>query len=348
MTTYPNIGLTLPVRGVSGAGVWDDTQDANTALIDAHDHSPGKGTTVKTNGIEINADLTFASLYAPINLHRLTFASIVALTSNNKSLFVNAVNNELTWRSSAGTNVQITNGAALNVGAFAGAIGGDYVSVAAALNFDDSGDRYTFKQNSGTGWARLASGDVRLFETGTSDAVFVGLAAPSALAVSYTMTFPTSPDPGSTGFARVLTVSPSGTVSTTPFAAAGQVFPIQLAAPASGATLGSTLALLTTTGSNYLPVIMPTGGTVTAWKVWIQKTSAAGTISAQLELINGANGSVSNIGAAATNSANNPGYVQLEITGLSNANGDGFFFRINLTGGGTTGDIVLGYRVVWT
>jgi hypothetical protein len=125
------------------------------------------------------------------------------------------------------------------------------------------------------------------------------------------------------------------------------VFPIQLAAPASGATLGSTLALLTTTGSNYLPVIMPTGGTITAWKVWIQKTSAAGTISAQLELINGANGGVSNVGAAATNSANNPGYVQLEITGLSNANGDGFFFRINLTGGGTTGDVVLGYRVVW-
>jgi len=190
MTTLPNMNLVLPTQGAPGAGVWDDTQDANSALIDVHDHSTGKGVTVKTAGISINADLTFASLYAPINLHRITFASIVALSSNNKSLFVNTADNELYWRSNAGTNVKLTSGSALNVAAFTGGIGGDYASVGAAVAFDDAGDRYTFKQQAPGNWARLASGDVRLFETGTTDSVFVGLAAPSALVGSYTITMP--------------------------------------------------------------------------------------------------------------------------------------------------------------
>jgi hypothetical protein len=196
------MGLTLPTRGPSGAGVWDDSIDADLGLIDAHDHSTGKGTAVPTSGININADLTFGSLYAPIGLHRITFASIVALSSSNKSLFVNAADNELYWRSNAGTNVKLTSGNALNVAAFTGGIGGDYTAVAAAVAFDDAGDRYTFKQNAGVGWARLASGDVRLFETGTSDTVFVGLAAPAALAGSYTLTMPLAV-PGSTSLVQM-------------------------------------------------------------------------------------------------------------------------------------------------
>lgn len=189
MTTLPNMGLVLPTRGAPGAGVWDDTLDANATLTDAHNHIPGAGAQVPTAGLNINADLTFSSLYAPTNLHRLTFASIVALTGNNKSLFVNTADNELYWRNNVGTNVKMTLGNALNVGAFVGGIGGDYSAVGAALNFDDAGDRYTLKQQ-GNVWARMASGDVRLFETGTTDAVFVGLAAPAALASSYTLTMP--------------------------------------------------------------------------------------------------------------------------------------------------------------
>lgn len=188
MTTTPNMLIDKPVLG-GDAGTWDDKINAAIDTIDAHDHSIGRGTTVKTAGISINADLTFSSLYAPINLHRITFASIVALTGNNKSLFVNTADNELYWRSNAGTNVKLTSGAALNVAAFTGGIGGDYTAVGAALNFDDAGDRYTLKQQSNL-WARMASGDVRLFETGTTDSVFVGLAAPAALAGSYTITMP--------------------------------------------------------------------------------------------------------------------------------------------------------------
>jgi hypothetical protein len=208
MTTLPNMGLVLPVRGDLGAGIWDDTLDADLEDIDAHDHSTGKGALVPTAGMNINADLTFSSLWAPINLHRLTFASITALSTSNKSVFVNAADNELYWRSNAGVNVKLTAGSALNVAAFTGGIGGDYVAVGAAVAFDDAADRYTFRQQSSL-WARLHSGDVRLSETGTTETAFVGLAAPAALGGSYTLTMPASL-PGSTS---LLQLTSAGQVS---------------------------------------------------------------------------------------------------------------------------------------
>lgn len=191
MTTLPNMGITLPTRGAGGAGLWGDTDDANSSLIDGHDHSSGKGVRIKTAGISLDADLSFSSLYAPINLARITFASVAALSSNNKSLFVSSADSELYWRSNAGANVKLTSGSSLNVAAFTGGIGGDYTAVGAAVAFDDAGDRYTFKQQANV-WARMASGEVRILETGTSETVFVGQAAPAALAASYTMTWPTA------------------------------------------------------------------------------------------------------------------------------------------------------------
>lgn len=196
MTTLPNMSLVLPTRGAPGSGLWADALDAALALLDAHDHTSGKGARVPTAGINVNADLTFGGLYAPTNLHRLSFASVAALAANNKSLFVSSADNELYWRSNAGTNVKMTLNGALNVAAFTGGIGGDYAAAGASLAFDDSNKRYTFKDGAAA-WARLAAGDLRLFETGTTESLFVGLAAPAALAGSYTITMPLAV-PGST------------------------------------------------------------------------------------------------------------------------------------------------------
>ena len=227
MTTLPNMGLTLPERGAAGSGEWHDTMDANYALEDAHDHTTGKGARVPTAGININADLTFGGVYAPINLHRITFSSVAALSSNNKSLFVSSADNELYWRSNVGTNVKLTNGAALNVAAFTGGIGGDYAAVGAAVAYDDAADRYTFKQQSPGNWARLACGPVRLFEFNTTESVYVEMAAPAALGASYTVTWPTalpaSEQPVSVGSTGQLIFGHGDRVlSMTALAAAGQ------------------------------------------------------------------------------------------------------------------------------
>lgn len=189
--TLPNMSLVQGAPG-SDVGTWGALLNSDLATIDAHNHGPGSGARVPTAGLNINGDLTFSSLYGITNMQRVSFSAVAALSSNNRSLFVSSADNELYWRTNSGTNVKLTSGTALNVAAFAGGIGGDYTAVSAALNFDDSGLRYTFRKGGGLNWARIATGEVRIFETDTTDAAFVGLAAPAALAGSYTLTWPTA------------------------------------------------------------------------------------------------------------------------------------------------------------
>jgi hypothetical protein len=103
------------------------------------------------------------------------------------TLFTSSVDNELYWRNHAGANVKLTINGAVN-----GGILGDYSTVGAAFAFDDANDRYTFKQQAPGNWARIACGEVRISETGTTDSVFVGLAAPASLSASFTLTLPTA------------------------------------------------------------------------------------------------------------------------------------------------------------
>lgn len=210
MTTLPNMGLTLPTRGPSGAGTWGDTLDANLALEDAHDHSSGKGVRIPTAGIALNADLPFSSLYAPTQLHRLQFSEIAggALSNpNNLSLFVSdgtggLTAHELYFRTSAGNNIRFTFGSSLNVAAFVGGIGGDYSSVSALLSYDDAGKQYKHFQGGGTAWARMTGGGLRLIEFGTTETVYVEQLAPAALSLSYSVTWPTAL-PGSQQIAQI-------------------------------------------------------------------------------------------------------------------------------------------------
>lgn len=195
MPTLPNTGVVTPTPG-GDAGTWDDKNNAAWSNYDGHRHEPGSGLRIRTAGIDIDADLTFEGLYAPINLHRLTFASIVALTSNNKSLFVSDADNELYWRSNTGTNVKLTLGNALNVAAFAGGFGAGYSSAGAAADYDDSTEQYTFKQAAAGNWSRAGFGGIRLYEFGTSETVRVGLLANPAMAVSYDITLPEVPGIG--------------------------------------------------------------------------------------------------------------------------------------------------------
>lgn len=189
MTTLPNMGLVLPTRGSSGSGHWADTLDQNLSRLDNHDHSADSGARVPTAGISINADLSFNSAWAATALNRVTFSSVAPVAAN-KSLFVSSTDDELYWRSAAGANVKVTDASSLNVAAFTGGFGGDYTAVSAEAAYDDANLRYTFKQGGGLLWARMASGEVRILETSSSESVYVGLAAPAALAGSFTLTLP--------------------------------------------------------------------------------------------------------------------------------------------------------------
>lgn len=355
MTTTPNMGINKPTLD-GDAGTWDDKVNAGFDKIDAHDHSTGKGTAVKTNGISLDADLTFSSLYAPINLHRITFASIVALTGSNKSLFVNTADNELYWRSNAGTNVKLTNGSALNVAAFTGGIGGDYTAVGAAVAFDDAGDRYTFKQQSNV-WARMASGDVRLFETGTSETVFVGLGAPSALAGSYTITMPlTAPaathpiqmtstgvlqETGSIAMASNESVTVSGTGrfkhGTLTQSLPATAFIAELSATAMSYNGGSLFSRAGLAGAItvYAPIVLDVGKRILAIRVFVVDSGVGPTkLQASFNSAPGAGGSITVIASSAV-SAGNATNQTLTIGSLTTtvAASSSYFIKVTTTTG---------------
>lgn len=190
MTTLPNMGLELPDVG-QDVDTWGGIMNANLSLEDAHDHTSGKGVPIRTDALDIDADLSVGG-FALLDVGSIDFAPIAALAAGALRIFVSSSDNELYWRTSGGTNVKLTSGTSINT-TLVGGIVGDYTSVSAEVAFDDAGQRYTFKrQGSPKPWARLASGDLRLFEHNTTETVFVGLACPAALAVSHTITLPTA------------------------------------------------------------------------------------------------------------------------------------------------------------
>jgi hypothetical protein len=189
MPTFPTMPLIMPTVGGS-SGSWGTLLASAFLVLDGHQHLGvgSGGAQIVSAAININADLTFAS-YSATNLRSATFAAGQAVSGVRK-LYVGA-NSELYWNNSAaGTAIQLTNGTALNVSAFIGGIGGDYTSVSAALNYDNSAARYTLKAGGGTTWARVAAGEVRIHEHASTSSIYVALAAPAGIASPYTVTFP--------------------------------------------------------------------------------------------------------------------------------------------------------------
>lgn len=339
MTTLPNMGLELPVRGPAGSGLWDDTVDDDFGKIDSHNHTIGKGARIPTAAIQIDADLSFGSQWAPKDLQRIQFASVTALATGGLSLFVNDADKELYWRSNAGTNVKLTLANALNVAAFTGGIGGDYAAVGALVAYDDANDRYTFKQQNPFTWARLASGDVRLFETGTTESVFVGLAAPAALSASYTLALPLALP---SAIAQ-LRVDAAGNVSTQTLL---DMYPAAFAVPntvGSPTYAGGTWAF--GAGTTFsCPIKLPVGSSFASWKVFLQKvTNAASALQATLREQNCVTGAQLAIGATQSNSANAPGIISL--TGAGTTIKANCVYFVDIVTVSTAGDQLYGWSV---
>jgi hypothetical protein len=209
-----SMALVLPTEG-GDAGEYDRYLNDALELVDAHDHSTGKGVKVKTNGLDIDSDLTFASggSYSAItNVKAVDFQphAASAMTAYAGAFFVNSTDsNNLYFRTQAGSNVRITNGATLDT-TTSGGIGGDYAAIPAELNFVDASKTYTFKSTAAGNWSRLQAGALRLTEFGTTESTYVEFAAPAVLGASYTLTFP-SAVPGASG--TLMQVTTGGTVA---------------------------------------------------------------------------------------------------------------------------------------
>jgi hypothetical protein len=214
-TPTTNMLLVKPTEG-SDSGSWDAEVNDALDLIDAHDHSSGKGVTVKTAGLSINADLTFTTggtANAAKDLKAVDFAPSAAsgMTAYAGALFCNSDDsNNLYWRTTSGSNVKLTSGASLNVAAFVGGIGGDYSSVSALVDYTDGSDKYMLRQEVNTAvrqYAKLECADLKLFEyhaAGVTPVTPFGvtLKSPAALAADYSITMPGAA-PGSTSLVQM-------------------------------------------------------------------------------------------------------------------------------------------------
>lgn len=107
------MNLNLPEVLVDLGPEW--AQEINTAfeVIDEHDHSSGKGVSIKTSGIEINADLTFSN-YSATNLNSAKFRNLSASlsgVSNSNSVYTSS--GDLYFTNSSGVAIQITSGGSI-------------------------------------------------------------------------------------------------------------------------------------------------------------------------------------------------------------------------------------------
>lgn len=250
-----NMALVLPTEA-SDTGVWGSLINAALGLVDQHDHSPGKGPKIPlATAATITADVPWASggsFFSITNLKAIDFQpqATGAVSAYAGALFVNSANNELTFRSTGGTNIQLTSGTTLNIPGVGG-FGGDYSGVGALADFTDSSDTYAFRQQVGSAvrqYARVAHGDLDLFEYKAHPAAGVPttrvrLKSPAALAASYDLTWPAAL-PGSQ---QLLQVSNTGaiTASNTVPGAASFGSTVGVTGAFTGGDVGSFVGLLT-------------------------------------------------------------------------------------------------------
>lgn len=106
-------------------------------------------------------------------------------------------------------------------------------------------------------------------------------------------------------------------------------------------------------GTSTTPVIFPVAldnnDMITDWQVNLRKQSTSGTISAGLYAVDATNGSLTLIGALATNSANNPGYITLSnlTAGSALTQVVGGPLQIMVTSDGTNGNYTVSAGVVY-
>jgi hypothetical protein len=302
MPTLPNMGLVTPTQG-GDSGAWDDKINAAFALVDAHDHTSGKGVRIPVAGLDIDEDLVMGGL-GLTGVGRVDFTPIAALATGANVLFTSTTDGELYWRTTGGANVQLTDGAGLNI-TLVGGIVGDYSTVGAEVAYSDADQLYSFKDESSPGkWARITCGPVRIFQFDTTETVYVEQIVAAALDVSYTVTWPAAL-PGAAALVQInaageLSFSNSTTQSIT---AAGYRYtvavPTIIPASAWAATGTHTLDTggywvwgATASDSIMIPVPVVVGETITGFTIYMSKNSdATNTVTASLIKRSSADGS---------------------------------------------------------
>lgn len=182
MSTTPNMSLVVPEVLITTGPTYATQVNSALDVIDAHDHSPGKGVRVTPSGLNINADLAFNNNSAT-NLKSLVLAAQTSAT--NGAIYRNG--DDLFYKRGDGTIVQITTSGGVNVAGIGGISG--LASPASATYTSATG---TFAYFSGaTTFAKTATGDLSIYSrAGSSLTVQAVTLKADATVSAYDITFP--------------------------------------------------------------------------------------------------------------------------------------------------------------
>ena len=209
-TAYMDLELPIPTMELGPA--WALELNAALILVDAHDHSTGKGVLVTPSGLSISADLPFGSNNATLlrSTRFVSQGSALALGTDIGCLYV--VGNELYYNDVTGGNtIPITNNG--SVTGSAGTITGLPSGTASAAYGSGTGT-FTFLQATSTA-ANMDFGTLVLRYPGsypTPAGNYIAIQAPSALSGGYAITLPGDHPAASGAF---LTSSTSGVIGYT-------------------------------------------------------------------------------------------------------------------------------------
>lgn len=113
MATTPNMNLDLPDVSITIGPLWATKLNAALELVDAHDHTNGKGPKITPSALNINSQLDMQSNKL-VNLFSSQYSSQSSpLTGAPNALSVHVSGGNLYYTNAGGTAVQITSGGSL-------------------------------------------------------------------------------------------------------------------------------------------------------------------------------------------------------------------------------------------
>lgn len=193
----PNMSLPIPTVGVDAGPDYANNLNASLTLLDQHDHSPGRGVTVPSSGININADLPFNGSNAT-TLRAARFLSqtmpITATPPDLLEIYVSGV--DLYYNDGNGNQVRLTQ---------SGGVAGSPGSISnlvppASASYNAGSQTFVWESNALTA-ANMDMGSITLRDL-TASSNGITISAPGALAADYTLTL-MSALPVATSFVQV-------------------------------------------------------------------------------------------------------------------------------------------------
>lgn len=208
----PYMNLLLPIVSVTLGPLYATEVNNAFLRVDSHDHSDGYGKLVGTNGLNINADLSFHGFRA-LNLLSAQF-NIQSPTAGLVGQ-VYMLGQDLYCTDGAGNVIQITAAGAVNVSGLGSWTG---LTAPAAAQYNSVTKKFSLKSNTtGPVFGLLEVGDIFLFpgDPNLGTLPYIRLATPAAGVTSYTWQFPTAP-PSTPGTGQLLALNHDGTVTLGP------------------------------------------------------------------------------------------------------------------------------------